>query len=99
MKGRTCADGSTQRKYVPLEEAPSPPTLSLEELMGILLVNAYEERDTAIFYVPGAYLQAKMPDDKFAILKIEGEFVDIMCEVNPVDNCLRQIARGQKYTI
>jgi len=82
MKGRTCADGSTQRKYVPREEA-SPPTLSFEALMGILLVNAYEERDTAIFDVPGAYLHAEMPDDKFAILKTEGEFVDIMCEVNP----------------
>ena len=82
VKGRTCADGSTQRKYVPREEASSP-TLSLEALMAILLINAYEERDTAIFDVPGAYLHAKIPDDKFAILKIEGEFVDIMCEVNP----------------
>ena len=45
--------------------------------------NAFEEHDTAIFDVPGAYLHAKIPDDKFAILKIEGEFVDIMCEVNP----------------
>ena len=82
MKGRTCADGSSQRKYVPREEASSP-TLSLEALVGILLINAYEERDTAIFDVPGAYLHAKIPDDKFAILKIEGEFVDIMCDVNP----------------
>jgi hypothetical protein len=55
----------------------------LEALVGILLINAYEERDTAIFDVPGAYLHAKIPDDKFAILKIEGEFVDIMCDVNP----------------
>ena len=82
MKGRTCADGSTERSYVPREEASSP-TLSFEALMGILLINAFEERDTAIFDVPGAYLHAKIPDDKFAILKIEGEFVDIMCEVNP----------------
>jgi hypothetical protein len=82
VKGRACADGSTQRQYVPRDEASSP-TLSLEALMALLLINAYEERDTAIFDVPGAYLHAKIPDDKFAILKIEGEFVDIMCEVNP----------------
>ena len=81
MKGRTCADGSTQRKYVPRDEASSP-TLSLEALMTILLINAYEERDTAIFNVPRAYLHAKIPDDKFASLKIRGEFVDIMCAVN-----------------
>ena len=82
MKGRTCADGSTQRKYVPWEEASSP-TLPFEALMGILLLNAYEQCDTVIFDVPGAYLHAEMPDNKFAILKIEGEFVNIMCEVNP----------------
>jgi len=82
MKGCTCADGSTERNYVPREEASSP-TLYFEALMGILLINAFEECDTAIFDVPGAYLHARIPDDKFAILKIEGEFVDIMCEVNP----------------
>jgi hypothetical protein len=82
IKGRTCADGSTQRKYVPREEATSP-TLSLEALMALLLINAFEERDTAVFDVPGAYLHAQIPDDKFAVLKIEGDFADIMCEVNP----------------
>ena len=81
-KGRTCADGSSQRNYVPRDEASSP-TLSLEALMAILLINAYEERDTAIFDVPGAYLHAKLPDSKFTILKIVGQFADIMCTVNP----------------
>ena len=82
VKGRTCADGSGQRKYVPREEAASP-TLSLESLMSILLISAHEERDTAVFDVPGAYLHADIPNDKFVILKIEGEFADIMCQVNP----------------
>ena len=57
--------------------------MSLEALMGILLVNAYEKRATAVFDVPGAYLHADVPDNKFVLLKIEGAFVDIMCEVNP----------------
>ena len=35
----------------------------------------------AIFDVPGAYLNADIPEDKFIILNIEGEFVDIMWEV------------------
>ena len=82
MKGCTCADRSTQRKYVPRDKA-SPPTLSFEALMVILLINAYKECDIAIFDVPGAYLHAKIPADKFAIIQIGGEFVDIMCEVNP----------------
>ena len=37
----------------------------------------------ANFDVPGAYLNADIPEDKFILLKIEGEFVDIMCEVKP----------------
>ena len=37
----------------------------------------------AIFDVPGAYLNADMLEDKFVLLKLEDEFVDIMCEVNP----------------
>ena len=82
VKGRTCADGNSQRKYVPREEAASP-TISLESIMALLLINAYEERDVAIFDVPGAYLHADVPKEKFAILKIEANFVDIMCDVNP----------------
>ena len=53
IKGRTCADGSTQRKYVPREEASSP-TIALESLMALLMINAHEERDVTIFVVPGA---------------------------------------------
>ena len=67
VKGRTCANGSVQREYVPREEASSP-TLSNEALMAILLINSFEGRDVAVFDVPGAYLHADIPDDKFAIL-------------------------------
>ena len=51
--------------------------------MAILLINAFEEHCTAVFDVPGAYLHAEMPKDKFAVLKVEGIFVDIMIQVNP----------------
>ena len=37
----------------------------------------------AIFDVPRAYLNADIPEDKVVLLNIEGEFVDITCEVNP----------------
>ena len=82
IKGRAVADGRTQRAYIPREEATSP-TVSTESLMVSLVIDAFEKRDVAIFDVPGAYLNAYMPDDKFVLLKLEGEFVDIMCEVNP----------------
>ena len=82
IKGRTCADGRPQRAYVPREEASSP-TIYLESLMASLLIDAHEERDVAIFDVPGAYLHAELPPEKFVLLKIEGAFVNIMCDVNP----------------
>jgi KUP system potassium uptake protein len=82
IKGRTVADGRPQRDYIPREEATSP-TVSTESLMASLVIDAFEGRDVAIFDIPGAYLNADMPDDKFVLLKLEGEFVHVMCEVNP----------------
>jgi len=82
VKGRTVANGRPQRAYVSREEATSP-TVSTEALMTTLLIDAYVGRKVAIFDVPGAYIQANMPMDKFIVRKIEDEFVDIMCKVNP----------------
>jgi len=82
VKGRAVADRSPTRAYVPREEATSL-TASLEAQMATLLIDAHEDRDVAIFDIPGAYLHAHLPDGKFVLLKIEGQFVDIMCEVNP----------------
>jgi len=82
IKGRTVADGSSHRKIVPREEASSP-TVSLEALMATLMIDAHENRDVAMFDVPGEYLHADLPEGKLVLLKIEGQFVDIMCEVNP----------------
>ena len=32
--------------------------------------------------VPGAYVNADMPEDEFILLNIKGVFMDIMCEVS-----------------
>ncbi|GFH61250.1 hypothetical protein CTEN210_17726 [Chaetoceros tenuissimus] len=82
IKGRTCTNGAPHRKFVPREEASSP-TLRIESLMGLILFAAVEKRDVAIFDVPGAYLHAELGEDKFVLLKLEGDFVRIMCDVNP----------------
>ena len=47
------------------------------------MIDAYEDRYTAIADVPGAYLHAEMPQDKLVSLKLKGQFADIMCKVNP----------------
>ena len=54
IKGRTCADGSKQKRFLKHGELISSPTVSLEAIVGTLLIDAHENRDVAIFDVPGA---------------------------------------------
>lgn len=96
IKGRTCANGSRQRRYLNEDESISSPTVSLEGLLATLVIDAFEERDVAIFDVPGAYLHAKMPKDKQILMKIRDQFVDIMCEVNPEYKQYVRIENGKK---
>ena len=35
------------------------------------------------FDVPGSYRHAEMSKDKMILMKLRGDFVDIMCQVNP----------------
>ena len=82
LKGRACADGRAQRGHVPKEET-APPTLGHETLIASLLIDVFEGRSVGIFDVPGAYLHAFYPKDKFVLMKLEGQFVDMMCEADP----------------
>jgi hypothetical protein len=96
IKGRTCANGSKQKRYLKRGETISSPTVSTEALMATLAIDIKEGRDVAIFDVPGAYLQAEMPKDKKVLMKLRGQFVDIMCEVNPEYKPYVTEERGEK---
>ena len=63
--------------YIPKEDTSSL-AIYLEALFISLIVDARELRDTAIFCVPGPYLNSDMPEDKFIILNTEGGFLEIM---------------------
>ena len=56
IKGRTCADGSKQKRYLGKDESVASPTVSLESLFTTLVIDAHEEGDIAILDIPGAYL-------------------------------------------
>ena len=75
LKGRTCADGSTQRKYFTKEQKSSP-TVSTDALMLSIIIDAYETRDVTTADVVGVYLNADMSD--FTVMKLTGDAVDIM---------------------
>ena len=64
----------------------SSPTASLESLLVMLLIDAYEGRDVRTYDAPGAYLQAILaPKDngECVLMKLVGDFIDIMYKVNP----------------
>ena len=79
IKGRTVADGRKQKNLYTKEETSSP-TVSTDALMMSITIDAMEHRDVATADVAGAYLKADMED--FTLLRMEGESVDIMCDVN-----------------
>ena len=49
FKGRRCADGSKQKRYLGKYEIVASPTVSLESLFTTLVIDAHEERDVATF--------------------------------------------------
>ena len=73
-------------RYLNPDESMSSPTASLESLLVTLLIDAYENRYVGTYNVPGAYLQARLvpkENRERVLMKLVGEFVDIMCKVNP----------------
>ena len=60
IKGRTCVDGSKERRYLKEFETVASPTLSLDGLFGSTMIDVYEGRDVATCNVPGAFLHAEL---------------------------------------
>lgn len=79
IKGSACADGSRQRRYIRKDEVTSP-KIQLESFIISLLLDAFEGRSTATADIVSAYLLTTMKD--FVVVKIVGESVNIICEVN-----------------
>ena len=80
LKGRVCADGRPQRKWVSSEDSYSP-TVSSESTMLSLAQDAHEKRFVAICDIEGAYLHAKMDD--FVLMVFEDFLVDLLIEACP----------------
>ena len=86
IKGRTCANKNQQIKFLKEYESVTSPIVVLKFLFTTLLVDTYKEREVVTFDVPRAYLHAKLSKDsnkERLLLKLTGDFVDIICEVNP----------------
>jgi len=93
LKGRTCADGRSQRGLYTKEQTTSP-TISTDALMLSLIIDAFEGRDVATADVVGAYLLADM--DEYVLLKLTGDAVDIMCKVDNKYEAFVTIENGKR---
>ena len=60
------------------------------------MIDSHEGKAVQTFDVTGAYLHASLPDDKVVHMKFEGEFVEIMCEVNPEYEKFVTYEKGKK---
>ena len=72
------------------------PNAYLESIFTMLVVDAYEERNIATFGITGVFLHTKIPADKNVILKLRGQFVDIMCDINEEYRQCVRYEKGQK---
>ena len=66
----------------------------MDSLLITLLIDAWEERDVATADVVGAYLNAYMED--FVVVKLVGDEVDIISNLNPVYKEYIIIKNGKK---
>ena len=94
IKGRACANGSTQRTLCAKEDAASP-TVSVEAVLMSCVIDAKEKRHVATTDIPGAFLHADMND--FVIMKIEGRLAELMVDVdrNVYSKYLTRDGRGK----
>ena len=77
------AGGNKQRDYISKEDASSP-TVATEAVLMSWIIDAEEERDVAVIYIPNAFIQTQVEDEKdMEFIKISGVLVDILVEIAP----------------
>jgi hypothetical protein len=81
IKGRGCADGRKQRAWTDKANSSSP-TIATEALFLTMVIDAMEGRDVAIIDVPGAFMQADMPEDETVHVRFTGLMVDKLLEID-----------------
>lgn len=97
VKGRTCTNGSQQRKYLSYDDSVASPTVSTKGMFGTFMIDAYECRVIGISDIPSAYLHAEMEHtDHRVLLVLRDEFVDLMCKVNSKYLDYVRVINGQK---
>ena len=79
IKTRACANGSTQRGYIPKETTASP-TVMNDSVMIQSTIDAHEGREVVTLDIPGAFLHADL--DEEVVMLLRGQLADLMVEVD-----------------
>jgi len=83
IKGRTVAGGNKQRNYIEKEDASSP-TVATESVILTSVIDAVEERETAVIDIPNAFIQTVVTDkEKRVIIRLRGMLVDMLVKIAP----------------
>ncbi|KAG7374511.1 reverse transcriptase RNA-dependent DNA polymerase [Nitzschia inconspicua] len=85
LKGRMCANGSTQQEYTNRDETATP-TAMTESILITGTIDAKQKRDIMTADIPNAFVQTPVDKQKVGeriIMKIRGLMVDILVEMAP----------------
>jgi hypothetical protein len=85
IKGRACANGSSQREYMERDEAASPTTMT-ESVMITATIDAKQNRDVMTADIPNAFVQVDIDEKEKGeriIMKIRGLLVNMLTELSP----------------
>ena len=97
VKGRTCANGSKQKRYLRPDDNIALPTASTEAIIATFMIDAHERRNVGVVDIPGAYLHAEMEhEDGRVVMVFRNEFVDLLCKVDKKYKPFVCIVNGRK---
>ena len=81
IKGRGCADGRKQHKYL-TKDNTSAPTVATEALFLTCLINSMELHKFSTVNIPGAFMQADM-EGETVHMKLEGKMSELPTKRDP----------------
>jgi hypothetical protein len=76
VKGRGCADGRKQRRYIDCADAASP-TVATEAVFLMAVMDALESREVTIVDIPGAFMQVDL-DDETIHVRLASKMEDLL---------------------
>ena len=80
IKGHGCADGRKQRATTKKEDSSST-TVAIEYVLLSSTIDAKEERDFTVIYIPGAFMQADQ--DETIHVKLQGTMAELFSKLDP----------------